>query len=145
MWQYNQIEMLYHHGVKGQKWGVRKYVKPNGTLTNSGRLAALMLKSKNVKQEIRLSGNPKKHEITFGNKIRRNQNIVKAISASAFIAATIAALPFYGPASPLLGLAAEGGTRAIGSIPLKLANAKATSDFIKANSDKKIDKLMALN
>lgn len=25
MWEYNQNE-LYHHGVKGMKWGVRKKV-----------------------------------------------------------------------------------------------------------------------
>lgn len=28
---------LYHHGIKGQKWGVRKYQNPDGTLTTAGR------------------------------------------------------------------------------------------------------------
>lgn len=28
---------LYHHGVKGQKWGVRKYQNQNGELTAAGK------------------------------------------------------------------------------------------------------------
>ena len=29
---------LYHHGIKGQKWGVRRYQNPNGTYTAAGKL-----------------------------------------------------------------------------------------------------------
>ena len=29
---------LYHYGVKGQKWGIRRYQNPNGTLTEEGKI-----------------------------------------------------------------------------------------------------------
>lgn len=28
---------LYHHGIKGQRWGVRRFQNKDGTLTNMGR------------------------------------------------------------------------------------------------------------
>lgn len=31
------IDELYHHGVKGQRWGIRRYQNDDGTLTAEGR------------------------------------------------------------------------------------------------------------
>lgn len=28
---------LYHHGIKGQKWGIRRYQNPDGSLTEAGK------------------------------------------------------------------------------------------------------------
>lgn len=31
---------LYHHGIKGQKWGVRRFQNPDGSLTAAGKRRA---------------------------------------------------------------------------------------------------------
>ena len=30
-------EELYHHGIKGMRWGIRRYQNPDGSLTSAGR------------------------------------------------------------------------------------------------------------
>lgn len=34
---YLKTKELYHHGIKGQKWGIRRYQNEDGTLTEEGR------------------------------------------------------------------------------------------------------------
>lgn len=39
MWQYNYsgCDELYHHGIKGMRWGVRRYQNSDGSLTKAGK------------------------------------------------------------------------------------------------------------
>ena len=55
---------LYHHGVKGQKWGVRRYKNSDGSLTDNGkkRVAKLSAKiNKADKKAIESFNSSKKH------------------------------------------------------------------------------------
>lgn len=37
MWEYHHTDELYHHGIKGQQWGVRRFQNEDGSLTDEGK------------------------------------------------------------------------------------------------------------
>jgi len=44
---------LYHHGVKGMRWGVRRYQNPDGSLTEEGKRRQDYIDAKNAYKERR--------------------------------------------------------------------------------------------
>ena len=56
------MDELFHHGIKGQKWGVRRFQNPDGTLTTAGkmRLRGANRKSKLAYKHLGVNISPKK-------------------------------------------------------------------------------------
>ena len=73
---------LYHHGVKGQKWGVRRYQNKDGSLTEAGRnrVKGANRKSNLIKEQLGLDVDKKsfyKHDrkASKGVKLSKGQSV----------------------------------------------------------------------
>lgn len=97
MWEYNYDE-LYHHGIKGQRWGVRRFQNEDGSLTPAGEKRYGVdgddspKQKKKSKHQLRVEENYKsqgytQEEAEYAAKKRiRTQRIIAASAAVAVAA-----------------------------------------------------------
>ena len=97
MWQYNHSTELYHFGIKGMRWGVRRFQNKNGQLTSAGKKrydetdGQSIKKSKhrlNLEEEYRKGGLSKEDaEIAAAKRIKK-EKILAAAAGLTIAAAT---------------------------------------------------------
>lgn len=91
--RFDKIDELYHHGVKGQKWGVRRYQNKDGILTNAGKKKKKLTYREKVEQSMREydKSHPERskkdnYTISIRNEQRAQKNkLIKRLLASMLI------------------------------------------------------------
>ena len=76
---------LNHHGIKGQKWGVRRFQNEDGTLTPAGRK--------------HITNAAKKADLKDAKKLVRKDNFKKGVKRTGVILGVIGALTVAGIAT----------------------------------------------
>lgn len=95
MWKYQ--DELYHHGIIGMKWGIRRYQNKDGSLTRAGkkRYSEDYNESRNIKRKgIKRMSNDDLRKVNNRDSLERNykNNNSRIKKASIIVGATAATL-----------------------------------------------------
>ena len=121
---YYEDHYLAHHGILGQKWGVRRYQNPDGSLTDAGykRYGKKHLDA-SMKQDIRT-----KKQID-------SKHTAAATGVAGIGGATLALAT--GGSLPLSLLATAGTTAAVSSVLHRISTAKLKSNYAEMIAERK--------
>lgn len=93
MWEYTHYDELMHYGVKGMRWGVRRYQNADGSLTDAGKRRLATQEYRNdLKSAIGEAKNKNnKYATTYMSaRLHRGQAYVKNILGGGVAGSTIA-------------------------------------------------------
>lgn len=100
----NEPDILCHHGIKGQKWGVRRYQDRNGRLTSEGKNRAKVIR-KETADERHIASSIKKNVDKYKNggpAGNQNCQLCTWCSELQFRGNNVLPRPIYSPRDPVL-------------------------------------------
>ena len=137
-------QYLVHHGVKGQKWGVRRYQNPDGTLTEEG-YRYYGIKRRNFRERDNVKDTGRRSAISSAKSTAKSQAKWGAVGAvGTLVAGTFLGAPAVAAAS-IAGaeyVASLGATTAAGALlgrtqgrqAAKRQNSEIQNQIISGNS-----------
>lgn len=147
---YEYKQFLAHHGIKGQKWGERRYQNEDGTLTPEGRRRygtiygsqmnniAKVLKRDDLTESRRAELNEEYSRLQkLGESSRTKRKLQKAA-----IGLAAAHLLTGGKSTKFLAKGALKGARAVYQAASKVKNSKAVHTFMSKQKYKKMGAIM---